>query len=319
MKQIAIIILNWNGVEILSRGLESMIKEFSPEDIYVVDNHSTDTSLAAARVVFPTCQYIELEKNFGFAGGYNQVFDRFMGQYEFLLLLNNDVVLETGIGKNLASMLRTLSEHTGMVTMKMLKYTSAEVDNFGLVLHSSGLGFNNKNEHVAPLCPSGGAAIYRTAMLQDVKDKTGEYFDSDFGFYAEDLDLGLRGRLLGWQNQLFTDSIVWHAHAQSMVKRGNRFGMFHLQRNQIWMVMKDYPVSWWWRYGWQVILVQIAEVLYHSMRGNYMTVIRAKWEGIRGMARMKKKRRWLLQTSPEIRKTIFTPTSLLKLWRAGGQ
>lgn len=74
MKKVSVIILNWNGEQLLKQFLPSVVK-YTPDDIadvVVADNGSTDKSLVLLKTQFPTVHIIELEKNFGFADGYNQ-------------------------------------------------------------------------------------------------------------------------------------------------------------------------------------------------------------------------------------------------------
>ena len=73
MEKVAIVILNWNGSGMLSKYLPSVI-QYSREEatVYVADNASTDDSLAVLREHFPEVKLILLEKNWGFAEGYNQ-------------------------------------------------------------------------------------------------------------------------------------------------------------------------------------------------------------------------------------------------------
>ena len=70
----AVVILNWNGCEMLQRFLPSVVKYSGTEEgvIYVADNGSTDDSVAMLRREFPTVKLILLPENYGFAEGYNR-------------------------------------------------------------------------------------------------------------------------------------------------------------------------------------------------------------------------------------------------------
>ncbi|HAS57799.1 MAG TPA: glycosyl transferase family 2, partial [Algoriphagus sp.] len=70
MQNCAIVILNYNGEEMLKRFLPSVIK-FSQSEIWVIDNASQDQSIAILEKDFPQVQLISLSENFGYAGGYN--------------------------------------------------------------------------------------------------------------------------------------------------------------------------------------------------------------------------------------------------------
>jgi GT2 family glycosyltransferase len=90
MDKIAIVILNWNGASMLRTYLSSVI-EYSRDEavVYVADNASTDNSVELIRKEFPECKLIILDKNWGFADGYNKALEQIEAEYYFLL--NSDV------------------------------------------------------------------------------------------------------------------------------------------------------------------------------------------------------------------------------------
>ncbi len=90
MDRVAIVILNWNGADMLRRYLPSVLRYSSGEaEVYVADNASTDDSLTLLRSEFPACHLIELERNWGFAEGYNKALAQIDAEY--YLLLNSDI------------------------------------------------------------------------------------------------------------------------------------------------------------------------------------------------------------------------------------
>lgn len=90
MDKIAIVILNWNGKEMLRRYLPTVLGYSAHEArVYVADNASTDGSVSFVRTEFPECRIIELDRNWGFAEGYNKALERV--EAEYYLLLNSDV------------------------------------------------------------------------------------------------------------------------------------------------------------------------------------------------------------------------------------
>ena len=91
MKKISIVILNWNGCEILRSFLPSVIHYSDGDDIEicVADNGSTDTSVTMLREEFPAVRLILLEQNHGFAEGYNLALNKVDAEY--VVLLNSDV------------------------------------------------------------------------------------------------------------------------------------------------------------------------------------------------------------------------------------
>ena len=91
MKQVAVIILNWNGAELLRRYLPTVIEgtDAAIADVIVADNGSTDDSLKILREEFPTVKVLQFDENYGFAGGYNLAIGQTM--YPYTVLLNSDV------------------------------------------------------------------------------------------------------------------------------------------------------------------------------------------------------------------------------------
>ena len=89
MKKLAIVILNWNGAEMMRQYLPSVVGN-SVGDVIVADNASTDGSVQMLQKEFPQVPVVVLEKNFGFAEGYNRALAQ-LPNYEYYLLLNSDV------------------------------------------------------------------------------------------------------------------------------------------------------------------------------------------------------------------------------------
>ena len=94
-KRVAIIILNWNGRELLKRFLPSVVSH-SPEwaEVIVADNGSTDDSIDLLRTEFPSVRLILLDRNYGFAEGYNRAIAQI--DHEYCVLLNSDIEVTPG-------------------------------------------------------------------------------------------------------------------------------------------------------------------------------------------------------------------------------
>ena len=90
-KPVAVIILNWNGEKMLSRFLPEIVKTTDPDiaDVIVADNGSTDNSLQLLAERFPDVKVVRLDRNYGFAEGYNRAIA--MTRYRYTVLLNSDV------------------------------------------------------------------------------------------------------------------------------------------------------------------------------------------------------------------------------------
>src|SRR5690554_7477150 len=72
MQRIAVVLLNWNGLDLLKKFLPSVVKHSSEAAVYVADNASTDASRAFIAKNYPEVKWIQLPQNYGYAKGYNE-------------------------------------------------------------------------------------------------------------------------------------------------------------------------------------------------------------------------------------------------------
>ncbi|MDY4528732.1 MAG: glycosyltransferase, partial [Parabacteroides sp.] len=96
MKKIAIVILNWNGQQLMEQFLPSVLAHSPAElaEVVVADNGSTDGSIAMLQAKFPMVRRIVFEQNWGFAEGYNKALEQIDTPYT--VLLNSDVEVTEG-------------------------------------------------------------------------------------------------------------------------------------------------------------------------------------------------------------------------------
>ena len=93
-KKIAVVILNWNGAEMMRRFLPSVVAYSDEAEVIVADNGSTDHSIEMLRKEFPSVSLILLDRNYGFAEGYNKALEQL--EHPYALLLNSDVEVTEG-------------------------------------------------------------------------------------------------------------------------------------------------------------------------------------------------------------------------------
>jgi GT2 family glycosyltransferase len=89
MTTLAVVILNYNGEKLLPQFLPSVVQHTTIAEIFVIDNASTDRSIEILRYKFPGIRIIQLDKNYGFCGGYNRGLKHIEAQY--YVLLNSDI------------------------------------------------------------------------------------------------------------------------------------------------------------------------------------------------------------------------------------
>jgi GT2 family glycosyltransferase len=241
---VSIIVVNWNGRDYLGECLQSLKKQtFADFELILVDNGSTDGSIEFVQSLFPGWGRIfRNSENMGFSGGNNQGMREARGKY--IALLNNDAQADP---LWLEELIKAAEENprAGMLASKIyLQNGEKTIDNVGHLLYRDGLNrgkgrlekdhgqFNQKEE---VLFPSGCAAFYRREMLDEVG-----LFDEEFFAYGDDTDLGLKGRLAGWNCLYIPQAVVYHRYSQSSGSY-SALKAFHVERNRIWIAVKYFP------------------------------------------------------------------------------
>ncbi len=255
----AIIILNWNGLEHLETCLSSVARlvDVRPR-IVLVDNGSTDDSVAFVRKNFPAVETIETGKNLGFAEGNNVGVREVLKDpaIQYVAVLNNDTEVDAGWLLEMITVAES-DEQIGAVASKMMNYYRRdEFDSAGdfllphtLKVVTRGAGERDVGQYdTTEECFSAraGAALYRRAMLEDIK-LGNDYFDSHFFAYVEDTDLSVRARLRGWRIMYAPKAVVYHKVSATTKKMSILFQRFLTGRNRIYMAIKNLPVRLWLR------------------------------------------------------------------------
>jgi GT2 family glycosyltransferase len=242
---VSAVVLNWNGEAFIEECLDSLAAQTYPcLEVIVVDNGSTDGSRAWLRSAWQgrRGRLIELPANLGFAEGNNVGIRAARGAY--VVLLNNDAVADARWVESLVGAAEA-DAAVGMCASRVLvRGRESLLDSAGLLLSRDGIGRGRgRLEPDGPayareeeaLLPSGCAALYRTAMLEEVG-----LFDADFFAYCEDSDLGLRARLAGWRCRYVPAAVVVHRYSGS-TSAYSPFKAFQVERNRIWVMLKSFP------------------------------------------------------------------------------
>lgn len=252
--RVSIVIPNWNGLHLLRPCLNSLACQKCPGgyEVVVVDNGSTDGSVAALEADYPWVRIVAERVNRGFAGGTNIGFAAARG--ELLVALNNDTEVEPDWLDHLVAALDRHPE-AGMAASRMMVFSQPGI------LHSAGDifgvdGIPNSRGVWQPFGPPfdaetyvfgacGGAALYRRELL----DRVGS-FDEQFFMYCEDVDLNWRAQLAGYRCIYAPDAVVHHHISAS---GGGRLSSFYVGRNTLWVLARNLPAALLRRH-WRVIL-----------------------------------------------------------------
>lgn len=305
---VSFIVVNWNGEAYLEDCLCSISEQsYAPLELIVVDNGSSDRSME----ILGRRNGIDVvrnESNLGFGPANNQGIARARG--EFIALINNDTVLHPDWLRNIVQPLLQ-NESAGMAAGKTLNFARPDlIDNTGHLLYWDGINrgrgrmqkdqgqFDTVRE---ALLPSGCAAVFRASMLQQIGT-----FDEDFFLYGEDTELGMRGRLSGWECPFVPNAVAYHRYSSSTAPY-HPMKFFFVERNRFWIVLKYFPM--------ELILLNpvfcAARYLYHAiamLRGKGVTgefarngsswsllglLIRAQWSAWKKFPQFWRKRREL--------------------------
>lgn len=248
--EIAIVILNWNGSALLERFLPSVVANSQDAAIYVIDNGSTDESLAFLANNFPEIRTIALGQNFGFAGGYNLGLAEITEPY--FCLLNSDVRVESGW---LTEPIKLLKEPSiGIVQPKILdekrpeyfEYAGAaggQLDRLGYP-YCRGRRFQSiekdhgqYQEPCSIFWATGACLFIKRSLFNQLGG-----FDSDFFAHQEEIDLCWRAQRSGYSVWYTPMSRVYHLGG-STLSNSNPFKTELNFRNSLLGLVKNAPIK----------------------------------------------------------------------------
>jgi GT2 family glycosyltransferase len=134
--------------------------------------------------------------------------------------------------------------------------------------------------------PCAAAALYRRSALL----KLG-CFDEDYFCYVEDVDLGFRLRLAGYRCLYVPQSVVHHVGSGTTGGQHSDFAMYHGHRNLVWTFVKDMPGVLFWILLPLHVALNVASIIWFTLRGRGNTILKSKRDALRGFPKMWKKRR----------------------------
>ncbi|MGQ9666559.1 MAG: glycosyltransferase family 2 protein [Anaerolineae bacterium] len=286
---VSVIIPNWNGAALLPACLDSLrAQTYRRLEIIVVDNASTDESVALVRERYPEVRLVVLSENRGLTGGVNAGIRSATGG--IIALLNNDAEAEPGW---VAALVETLEAHpeAGSAASKMLLHDRRDVLNSaGDTYRLEGIPGNrgvwerdvgqyDRDIEVFGAC--GGAAAYRRAMLEEIG-----LFDEELFMYCEDVDLAWRAQIAGYHCVFAPQARVYHRLSAT---GGGPLASFYTGRNTLLVIAKDYPPALLQRY-WPLVLRAQLRIAWEALRAWRGEAARARLRG--QLAGLRLFRRW---------------------------
>jgi GT2 family glycosyltransferase len=294
VNRISVIVLNWNGEELLDVCLKTLLKQtYSNYEIICVDNGSKDASVPLVRRKFPEVRIIQLDENKGFTGGNAAGLQVATGEY--IALVNNDTRADSGWLENLARPMRNDSK-VGICASQLLIEGDGRIYSAGDGVTTAGVGFSRglrqapssflEPEDVFSACA--GAVLYRRKMLNEIG-----FFDEEFFIYDEDTDLSFRARLAAWNCVYVPGATIYHVGSATTVRLSD-FHVYHHTRNLEFVWIKNMPLGLMLRFAHHKILQEIGSFFYLCVRhGKWRPFFRAKIDALRMLPGMWRKRRMI--------------------------
>jgi GT2 family glycosyltransferase len=320
-KKTGVVILNWNGQKLLERFLPALLRNTPDEeaDVIVADNGSTDTSLPYLEKSYPSIQLIRLDKNYGFAEGYNKALTQL--DYEYVVLLNSDVEVAENWLTTAISYLENHPEVTALQP-KILSYNNKSffeyagacggfLDLYGYPF-CRGRIFNNLetdlgqyDQETEVLWASGACLFIR---LKDYLEAGG--LDAYFFAHQEEIDLCWRLRARGKKIVCIPQSTVYHVGGATLKMEHPRKTFLNF-RNNLLMIYKNLPEKYYRKVMIYRLFTDYLAALQFLLKGypaNALSIIKARQDF------NKQKKNYKAIRRENLKKTIVDlPVGILKI------
>lgn len=251
MKKVSVVILNWNGVGMLQKFLPKVVEYSTQEgvEVCVADNASTDDSVSFLKTHFPDVRLMVLDKNYGFADGYNKAL--LQVEAEYVVLLNSDVEVTLHW---LETLVEYMDAHPEVAACQPKIRSERNKEYFeyagaaGGYLDKYGYPFcrgrifevveKDKGQYdtIQPIFWATGAALF--IRLKDYREAGG--LDGRFFAHMEEIDLCWRLRSRGRGIVCIPQSVVYHVGAATLKKENPRKTFLNF-RNNLLMLYKNLP------------------------------------------------------------------------------
>ncbi|GGZ38908.1 glycosyl transferase [Echinicola pacifica] len=297
MRKAAIVILNYNGKEMLRQFLPTLLTE-SFFEIIIADNHSSDDSIDFLARHYPDLQVLALSQNYGYSKGYNEALARLQGAYEYFVLLNSDVKVSPLWDRSLVDFLDAHPDHVA-VQPKILSFQNPNQYDYA----GAGGGFIDQLGY--PYC--------RGRILDEIEEDRGQYddtlevswtsgacfalraeaffeeqgFDDEFFAHMEEIDLCWRWTMAGWKLGYLGKVSVYHLGGGTL-SRTSSFKTYLNMRNNLLMLYKNLHSS-------RFLLLFVLRMGMDSFAGLYLALTgkgdqtKAVLKGYRDFFKMKSK------------------------------
>lgn len=314
MNRVAIVVLNWIGVDDTLVCLDSLLKQsYKNYHILVIDNGSADSSIERldkfqknnSDMVSLVCN----PRNFGFAGGVNTGIEWALNEdFDNIALINNDATVDKDWLKSLVE--SSTKKGVGITTALLLHEDGKTIDSTGDWFSKWGLAFPRARDMPTKSAPkagyvfggSGGSSLYSLKMLREIG-----LFDEDFFAYYEDGDISFRAQLAGWKVYYTPKAIAYHKQGATS-KKIPGFTIYQTFKNLPLLFLKNVPFKLLFTIGIRFYLAYFLILINAISKGNGAPALKGAWMAfILGFKKLPE--RWEIQknksVSDEYIKSIF--------------
>lgn len=295
MLRVSIMIVCWNSGVHLTKCLSALRGQTCRDfEIILVDNGSIDGATEGLDQSYSDLQvHLEkLDRNHGFAAANNICAHLARGKW--LALLNADAFPEPDWLEKLLQATEAYPDFSCFSSRQIQANNPEYLDGTGDSYHVSGVAWRrNINRPVDQFglnaeeifTPCAAAALYPRDAFLNVGG-----FDEDFFSYFEDVDLGFRLRLQGYRALYVHNAVVHHVGSASLGMNSD-FSLYHSHRNLVWTFFKNMPTSLLVKYLPAHIMANLNYALYYTIRGRGKVLWKAKWDAVRYLPMILKKRK----------------------------
>lgn len=246
----AIIILNWNGLEDTAECLESLKDlDYGNYNIVLVDNGSDNNEGDKLKEKFPYIHLIKNAENRGFAGGNNDGINwAVRNGFEYIVNLNNDCIVTKGWLTGLLEGLQLGNADFAASRIMYYPDTNLICSYKDVLLADTTLisidryeEYNNLDKIEKNYVANGAASIYSSRCLESVKIKENQFFDELYFAYCEDVDLGMRLSSKSYRGVCVPQAVVYHKHSRTAGEY-SALTLFLSEKNRILNEIFNYPL-----------------------------------------------------------------------------
>jgi GT2 family glycosyltransferase len=237
--KVAVVIVTFNRVKVLKSCLLSLLRNtYKNYEIIIVDNASTDDTAAGIRLLFPYVRLLRNEQNLGYTGGNNKGIEYALKQdFEYLLILNDDVAVDPNFLKNLVNVACSNPE-IGIACPKVLCFETPnklfkEYGKYNFYLGISYQPLNTINRPQETGLVPGASFLIKREVMQKIG-----LMDENFFLYFDEGDLCYRTREAGFKMMYVPSAIVYHKVSESFSGWTNPVVLYYSTRNELLLARK---------------------------------------------------------------------------------